>query len=281
MKSSPPTRFSNYKFSIQAGGFSLIEFIIVIVILAILSVAITTIFTDTTVGYLQSENRIKMSSSARIAIEKISREVRTSMPGSVRVNSANTCVEFVPIEVATSYSEIPTTSPDTQITVVERDAATNISGLSTSNLYTMIIPLNSSEVYNTSTGHFAVVGGFTKLGSNLTQVTINSTRFSRTSPQQRIFFVRQPVSYCIVGNRLNRYSDYGFNVSQPDTSSMGTADLVLTDISNSDGSGTTTNLFSYDTGALNRGGILLIEFFLQGRDETVKLEHEVHVRNFP
>lgn len=261
-------------------GFSLIELVIVIILLAVVAVSMTTLFRDTTESYLQSESRHGMASSARLAIERMGREIREALPNSVRVNGNNDCVEFVPIVAATRYTDLPTTSPGTSVTVVEPDASTEISGLNTTNLYVMVIPLNTNEVYNTALAHQAPVTGFSKLGGNLTQVTISSTRFNRKSPQSRIFFVRQPVSFCVSGNNLNRYTDYGFNTAQPAIGAMGAGDLILNRVLLV-ANGNPVDVFTYDPGTLNRNAILVVDLHLQGRNESINLEHEVHVRNFP
>ncbi|MEE4245310.1 MAG: type II secretion system protein [Kangiellaceae bacterium] len=264
----------------QNKGFTLIELVLVILIVSILSVSFVGLFTDTAESYLQSDARLQMTSSARIAVERIGREVREAMPNSIRVNGANNCVEFVPIVAATRYTQLPTTSPDTSITVVEPDVANNISGLNTANLFVLVIPLNINEVYNTAVGHVATVTGFTKLGGNLTEVTINSARFNRRSPGDRIFFVRQPVSFCGDGNNLSRYDNYGFNIGQPAPAAMGPANLILDQVLLNDGAAA-INLFTYNSGTLNRSAVLNINFRLAGRNESIKVEHEVHVRNFP
>ncbi|PWK52928.1 PilW family protein [Pleionea mediterranea] len=261
-------------------GFTLIELVIVIVLLSVMAVSIATLFRDTTEGYMQAESRIGMASSARLALERVGREVREAMPNSIRVNGGNNCVEFVPIEAATRYTDLPTTSPGTTINVVEQDASTKISGLNTSNLFVMVIPLNTNEAYNAAAGHYSSVSSFSKLGNNETQVTISSNRFRRNSPQDRIFFVRQPVSFCVVGNNLNRYDNYGFNTSQPAPASMGTPTLVLDRVLLSS-NGNPVDVFNYDSGSLNRSALLVIELYLDGRKEFINLEHEVHVRNFP
>ncbi len=264
-------------------GFTLIELVIVIVLLGVLSVTIATIFTDTTEAYMQGEARLNASTSARLAVEKIGREIREAMPNSVRVNSsgASNCVEYVPIVAASQYVSLPSTSLGTSITVIEQAADNQISSLNTTNLYVMVIPLNTSEVYNTSRGHFGEVTALTKdAANNQVQVTINPARFNRSSPQERIFFVRQPVSFCVDGNNLNRYTNYGFNPSQPAIGAMGVPVLMLNRIALSNGA-TTVNAFTYEQASLNRSGLLMMEFFLQGRKETINVKHEVHVRNVP
>jgi MSHA biogenesis protein MshO len=264
----------------QQQGFSLIELVIVIILLAVVAVSMTTLFRDTTENYLQSERRHGMAASGRLALERIGREIREALPNSVRVSNNNDCVEFVPIVAASQYTQLPTTAPGTAITVVEADSRTEISGLNTTGLYAMVIPLNTNEVYNTASGHQAPVTGFSKLGGNLTEVTIGATRFNRKSPQNRIFFVQQPVSFCVVGNRLLRYTNYGFNTTQPTPAAMGSGDLILNRVL-SVVAGAPVDVFTYQPGTLNRSAILVIELHLEGRKESINFEHEVHVRNFP
>ena len=140
-----PTKF-------RQAAFTLIELVIVIVILAVVAVSIANIFRDTTEGFLQADARQSLFANARLAVERIGREVREAVPNSVRVNGANSCVEFVPIVGATQYVDLPTTTAAAQMTVVEQDANTSISGLATGNLFVMVMTLNESEVYNTAAG---------------------------------------------------------------------------------------------------------------------------------
>lgn len=264
----------------QNSGFTLVELILVIVLLGIVGVTITTLYSKTIQGYLEGEARITMSATARQSLDRVGREVREAMPASVRVNATQDCVEFVPIVGATRYINLPTTQPQNTLTFVEPDASTEISGLNTTNLYVMVIPLNQNEVYNTS-GHFGQIASFTKLGGNETQANLTAnTRFNRKSPQQRLFFVRQPVSICVTGGNLNRYTNYGFNIAQPAIGAMGAATLLLNRLLLNN-NGTPINPFSYSPGTLSRSGLLLINFVVEGRNESINLEHEVHVRNIP
>lgn len=265
----------------STNGFTLIELVVVVVLVAALAVGLTSIITDTTKGYVEAEGRLNMASSARLVIDKLSRDIREAMPNSVRVNAANTCVEFVPILAAATYTDLPITTAGTQVTVVEQDSSSRISSLAPASTYLMIIPLNSSEVYSLSSGHVASITGFSKLGSNLTEVAINATRFTRESPQNRAFFVSQPVSYCLVGDELLRFSNYGFNTAQPSATAMGIGEIVVKPLSTLDRQGALVSIFTYDSGSLNRGGILQVRLIVSARDERVNVEHEIHVRNFP
>ena len=61
---------------------------------------------------------------------------------------------------------------------------------------------------------------------------------------------------------------------------MGPASLLLNRLLLNN-NGTPITAFSYNAGTLNRSGILLINFVVEGRQESLNLEHEVHVRNIP
>ena len=258
-------------------GFTLLELIVVITILGIVSVSITSFYRDGVEGYLQAEARLGLAGNARLPLERIGREVREAMPNSVRVNSASgsNCVEFVPIAGASYYTDLPTTQPDNKIMAV-LDNAPSLS----STLYVMVIPLNTAEVYNTASGHMAQVSSInTGVGGNQMQINLTANvRFVRRSPLNRIYFVRQPVSFCASGGNLDRFTNYGFFISQP-TALSGGSRLMENVLLNS--SGSPINLFRYDAGTLNRSGLLQINLHLQGRDESIALEHEVHVRNVP
>ena len=260
-------------------GFTLIEMIIVIIIVGIVSVSITRFYVSSMEAYISTEARNDMTTSARLALERMGRDVREAMPNSLRVNtgSGSNCLEFVPTVGATYYIDLPISSAATSMRAID-----DVRPSTATDLYAMVMPLNQSEVYNTAAGFSALVasiGNTSPVTANVMQVNFAaSSQFVRESAQQRLFFVRQPVSYCVVGNDLIRYTNYGFQITQP-TSLTGGARLT-TDVLLNDG-GSAVIPFVYSPGTLNRAGLLEINLHLSGRDESISLKHEVHVRNVP
>ena len=98
----------------KSNGFSLIELIVVIVILGILATGISTFISFGTQVYTDATDREKIISSARFAIERLNREIRTAVPNSIRINdngstgiiTAKQCIEFTPIVLSTIYTDI-------------------------------------------------------------------------------------------------------------------------------------------------------------------------------
>jgi len=89
------------------GGFTLIELVLVILVLAIVSTGVTKFITYGVNIYQDTAGRDKQISDSRFVIERITREVRNALPNSVRVTADGKCVEFIPILASSSYVDIP------------------------------------------------------------------------------------------------------------------------------------------------------------------------------
>ena len=88
-------------------GFTLIELILVIILLSIVA-----IFSFRFVGigsemYVTGADRVRLLDQSRFAIERITRELRNSVPNSARVTGSGECLEFVPIKTAGTYYGAP------------------------------------------------------------------------------------------------------------------------------------------------------------------------------
>jgi len=77
-------------------GFTLVEMIMVIVISAILAVGVTRFMGQTVQSYADTGNRQQLATIGWIASERLSRELRTALPNSIRVNAIQSCIEFIP-----------------------------------------------------------------------------------------------------------------------------------------------------------------------------------------
>ena len=94
----------------------MIELVIVIVLMSIISLAGVEVIRQSSEAQLTMSNRQAIGHSARLSVERLSREVRQALPGSVRTNSQ--CLEFIPIQVAGRYFSIPKDSAGTSMDVV-------------------------------------------------------------------------------------------------------------------------------------------------------------------
>ena len=139
----------------NVNGFSLIEMIVVIVVLGVLATGISTFVNFGTQVYTDATDREQVVSSARFAIERLNRELRIAMPNSIRVNAnsltgvnAKQCIEFTPIVLSTTYTDIAVTPEPAsdEIKVIAFDEALFNAGFSP-NLNVGVYILKSSDFY--------------------------------------------------------------------------------------------------------------------------------------
>jgi len=284
-------------------GFTMIEMIIVIVLLAIIATISSKFFTNVVIGYNDAEIRMSLSQMGRIAVAKITREVRNALPQSIRIS--NNCIEFIPILTTTSYQNqsITYTSPPVSSDPLPVSGESVVAA--TVDVFNLTFnPVGGSNyylsVYPTGPGSGA---GDPYTGNNpgvlfayqsknfvnnptrtITRLRMNgSYLFLRHSPTQRLFIVTQPVSFCITADALNRHVDYGFSATQV-TPPAGTITRIAEDIQLNDGGVVTP--FIYTTGSQQRNALVAIDLRIMqldhlGNDNWIRMNHEVQVRNVP
>ena len=190
-----------------AQGFTLIELVTVIAVLAILTLGTTHFLTDASQGYATTMSRTQLASGANIAVGRMVRELKNALPNSVRTNT--NCIEFIPIAGASSYL---TLAPGLTSTLL---VAPFDSIVATVEVRAAIFPLDPYTL--TSSSSVSPVATITTPDPD-NQITLNFAtphQFQNLSPTQRIFLVSQPVSFCINNGALFRYANYGFIASQP------------------------------------------------------------------
>lgn len=260
-------------------GFSLIELVIVLVVMSVIGVGLVSLYTGSIQQYLDATRRAEMTASARLALERMGREIRNALPNSVRVSSDNNCVEFRPILTGALYSELPTTSAGTTITA---SAFTLPAG----NWSVSVMPLltsdgSASDMYGSAPLATAGIASVSAPDSN-NQVTITLTaahRFPRTSPTHRLFVVGSATSFCVsTDGAVRRYQGYASTVVQPLASALSNGQLLAEHVRTSD---TSNSVFRYFPGSLERNAVLDLSLLLQLGDESLRYAHEVQIRNVP
>lgn len=279
-------------------GFTLIELVAVVVLLGMISLGVVRYFTMSVESYMDVNQRTQMAQTGRFMIERLTREIRTALPGSVRIrNTASPtyhCVEFVPVEQITTYLALPVSSAAAQFDV----AAFPTLAAATNQYKAAVFTLSSCDIYSTDQAGNACatprrwhalqnISGFSDVIINNTgaagsdgqdddgRLTLEfaaPVQYSAESPVKRLYLFRTPVAFCLQAgtDRLTRHSNYGWSLN-PATSGV----LLV------DGVAYNTNAFSYQGASLARSDSVELSLTVQGNDEAVIFNNEVTLIHAP
>lgn len=264
--------------SVKQMGFTLVELVTVIVILGILATSITSFLRFGTQSYTDAADRDELISTARFTLERLNREVRNALPNSIRtIGNNNQCLEFTPIDQSVIYLELPVApepaSDNIEVLMLEDDL------LSTTK-YIAVYALNSSDIYNKAPGVIAEFTTVDNSGNKQNPSKINFASpilFNAESPTQRLYFIDNPVSYCIDNEQLRRYQ--GYSAYNGSGKPIGVGVLMAEFLKNF--TADTITPFKTLPATLQRNAIALIRFkFIQNSEEIV-FSHEIQVPNVP
>ena len=260
-------------------GFTLVELVVVIIVVSILAVGVPTFIGQTVSTYVETTERQASFLNGKMAIERISRELRAALPVSVRVSADNLCLEYLPIVAASRYLTL--TSPDSPTALEVADF--NLTLSAGTNYYAVTYPINTSDVFDVNSNTIAPIDTIIDADPSDGQVTVNLTLATlyQHSPGRRFFVVSDPISYCALGapsGLLNRYTGYGLSATQPTTFAVsGSALLSELQVNN----GGPIAVFDHLPGTQHRNSIVQLRFDLLSRNENLRLDHEIHIRNAP
>jgi len=251
-------------------GFTLIELIVVITVLGAIMAGTATYITRGISAYSDTVRRQDLAAIGRASAERLTRELRTALPNSIRVN--NNCLEFLPIQTGSAYLTLPVDVASTNLTAVAFTLPA-----ATGTRYVVVYPYTSTSLYTTtSPGPMAVLN--TVSGSPTATITLGAAhRFSDESPQQRFFIVGDPISFCVVGTQLFRYSGYGLTLIQNAPPASGNV-LMAENIQTVDNSNPVPP-FTYTPGTLQRNAIITLDLRFMMENEWNRLTQEVQIRN--
>lgn len=249
-------------------GFTLIELVVVIVLLGITAVTLTSLITGSVRGYIDTANRQDSAAMARIALDRIGRELREAMPLSARVSTGNQCLQFLPTNSSFVYAVL--TAGNTSVQVVEPPGGYAIPSGS---YYAAVYPVLTSDLYGTVA--MTSVSNFGSVSGGLRTLTLASGFSSpHNSPGERLYIVSSsPVSYCFTNNSLVRYTS-GVTSAQPTPGAGLSNGAVLID--------KVAGTFSYASGNWQSNALVTINFTItqqSSNNETLQFDHEVWLRN--
>ncbi len=287
---NPSTKVTIKGFSKQQ-GFTLIELIVVIVLLGVTSVGIAQILSLGTQSYVNSVERDQLMNSARFGIERLNREISAALPNSVRSfsvsdNGSNVeCIEFVPILASSTYLDF-TNLATNQFNVVEfNDAQGNLGTCTESCGNVAIYTLSNDDVYvdpeQTSGQLFSVDEITLTATDNLLQVTLNNNvTVEALSPTDRVFFINQPVRYCMNNSTNELFRLTGYDIATDLTVSVSpnnlTGTLMAENIIDAN--------FNIQSASLTRNAIVLVDLTFQSNidsSEVIPFSQEIAILNTP
>lgn len=199
----------------RARGFTLIELVIVMALLAVVSMFSIQFITKSVQIYKQGTDREQLMSDIRFGIERLNREVRNAVPGSLRIEDTagnkqtgtGACVRFWTIDTARRYKNIEQSAPSTtsKVTIPARlDKDGNI----IDNLddyidsWMIISPLNLNSSTQQCSEDAADPACAVKISNKPSLINDNKDlaflvdNITRSSTK-RVFFAKNQVRYCI------------------------------------------------------------------------------------
>lgn len=264
----------------KSKGFTLIEFIVAMVLLGILAVGVSRFLQFGSQLYADASARDQILSSARFAIERLNRELRGALPNSARITS-DACLEFMPIQSSAIYVDIPV-FPDSvsdEVTIVP--ASTSVSIADVVNYNAIVYPITSDDVYLSSNQKFYPIDSAIYSADEANDphrlFLEADVLFAEESTTNRVYFVDDSVIYCIEGsddnNSLIRYDVTSHTITgEPDDLSNR---AVMAEYLKDD------SAFSTTGANLQRNAIVSIRLYFTRQYEEILFENEIQVPNVP
>jgi MSHA biogenesis protein MshO len=267
----------------RARGVTLIEMVIVISITAIIAGGVAVFISRPFEGYIDAARRAELTDIADTALRRITRDVRTALPNSIRItefpaSSGILYLEYLQASGGARYRAEPDSAgAGNPLDFTAADSSFDVVGT--------MPPFAGGEsivVYNLASSG-ATANAYTGdnreayLSNAANVITLASAKqFPFASPGKRFHVVQHAVTYVCnpTTGELRRYWNYGIVDPQQTPPAGGSNALLATDI--------TACSFVYDTsGSGLRTGVLTLTLKVERNGESVRLFQQVHVNNVP
>lgn len=269
----------------EAGGFTLVEMIVVITITGILAASVAIFIRRPVEAYVDVARRAELTDIADTALRRITRDVRTALPNSIRITTSGnvTYLEYLATSGGGRYraaadsgglgNMLDFSAADTSFDVIGTMPA-----LAAGN---SIVIYNLSPTGSTANAYGGDNRGLVDVGgSSAPTIALNPGKmFPFASPGKRFQVVEYAVTYACDplpagAGELRRYWNYGIVDPQPTPPAGGSNALLATNIVGCS--------FTYTAGAATaRTGVVALDLQISKSGETVRLFQQAHVNNVP
>lgn len=293
----------------RARGVTLIEMIVVIVITGILAGVVALFIRAPIQGYMDAARRAELTDIADTALRRITRDLRTALPNSIRITTvgsdsyleylevrtggrfrsevpgtavpsgANTCPDLAPLNGTADENVLQFGSADTCFGTIgdipDRTLVTTSDFLVVFNLGPGVPDADAYASGPATGGNKSLIAAAVGAGAGGENVvSFASHTFPLASPGRRFQIVSGPVTYACSGGQLRRYSGYAISAAQ-DVPALPPPGALLAE-------SVTDCSFVYATGGSSqRTGVVALTLQIEQSGEKVRLFQQVHVSNVP
>jgi MSHA biogenesis protein MshO len=279
-------------------GFTLIELVVTLVISTIVVAFVSLFISGPVQGFADQARRVRLVDAVDAALERIGRDVRRSLPNSVRTTSSAGVValEMLSTVDGARYRAQPPGGAPEILDFTSADLSWDVLGpfthiakpfTSASHylaIYNVGVPgADAYTLANVITPDDTTINISAGGTPGVDRVTLDTPfRFAYPSPTQRIFLVNGPVTYLCdtVAGTLLRYQDYDIEADQSAVDSHGellangaTFSLMANQVASC--------AFTYAAGTAERAGLISLQITVRAQGESVSLLSQVHVDNVP
>lgn len=279
-------------------GFTLMELIIVIVLLGVIAVGVSGVIRLASQTFVNASERDEIASNARFVLERLNREIRNALPGSLLLfdNGRAECIQFTPIVASSHYLTIPLNPITSDFLTVVPFTNNDGTDYTCNNCGDSIIvnPLVNTDVYTNNLrdiGQNFLVNNINNVAPNgQWQLNLNrDVSFNRGSPAGKFYIINGWVQYCLVASRNQLFRITGMPVYDDENDNLPSlGNSARTVMADNVRAFNTNPPFVFDNPNLTRNGVVKVdlEFFREDTDdpntqETVVFNHEIHIKNTP
>ncbi|MGQ4276688.1 PulJ/GspJ family protein [Pseudidiomarina sp. E22-M8] len=269
-------------------GFTLIEVIIVILLLATLAIYSFGFLGLGSDMVVQVNARNQLVAEQRFAIERLNREIRSSVPRSSRSNAA--CLEYMPMIGTNIYLSLPKPGPGAGDPMVVVTPFLQLGDMVGS--YVLVYATDPSYIYSSNQQRRKLITGVSndapQTGLSTLSLSASPANFFTDSPSRTFYLGTNPVSWCVdtVNQTLVRFADYGLLSNQPDFTTLSVAaasqEVMAVDVVNDLSLG--QQPFQAIAPTLQRNNLVRLFLALASSERAAKpieITHEVYIPNVP